>query len=687
MKSKKEIIKQFKEDYGVAKSGLKNQWKHIQECQAFYSGDYMNYIDQYQFGRGASRRIKEVQFNSVKPYVNSIVGFMAQQRRKPDYQAVLPDSEEQRAFSDYLNGYSNYIRVNTNADQHETRQDMDMVIGGVGVTDTAVTLKAGTPTRDPNGEVVVERVNPLHVGWDPLAIHPNLLDSRFVYRAKDYDVDEALDLFDADEEDFEVQEDEPENYEFNPYGGITDKIGFEWADSSRKMVRVYFYQWFEIEKFYRIENPLLRQTNIELAQALANGLMAVKNEEEDEMFAFAPSAEVLVITKDKRRQVKEIFEMFEIPFNPVAEKRMVFYTAVLSGDKVFSAYKSVSQQGFSLKFKTGDRDEKNKIWTGIVASMRDPQRYYNKALTEIMLIIANNSRGGVLYEEDAVDNVQEFEARWAMSNAAVKVNSGALSGGKIQDKARPHMQNGYEGILTESGVALSKVTGIDESFFGAIAGGNETAMLQRQRIKQATTTLALYFDSIALYAKEQGRMMLSFMRLLAESSRGKMFKMEDADGNPVFEMVSTDFFADEYEIEIGESPETPVQKEYYTQTLIGMAQSMQAIGDPRYTQMYAAAVKYMPIPNRDKNAIIEVLIGQQQVDPAVVEQLQAQIQQLQGQAAQLQAAKMTADIQKTQAETRKTLEEVKEVVEKTEAAAVENDLMAMKSPQEVNVTI
>jgi len=696
MISDKDLVKQFQKHYGISKSGCKNQWRHIQECQAFYAGDYMNYKEEYAFGRGSSRRVKEVQFNRVKPYVNSMVGFAAQMRRKPDYQAAMENLEEQQALTDYLNGYSDYIRDNCNAVHMETLQDKDLFIGGIGITDTAITLKMGEATRTPSGEILEDRVDPLHAGWDPSASMPNKLDSKWVYRAKDYDTEEAMELLDAEEEDFEFvnPDDDVNNFEFNPYGGIQDKIGFEYADSNRQQVRVYFYQWYGIEKFYRAQNPLLKTKSPEVFEALVRALESVGRETEDEMFMFDPTAEMLIITKSKRSQVKGIFDAFNIPFNPITDKRRVYYTAALSGDKVFQKYKSVSQQGFSLKFKTGDYDSKNKIHTGVVASMRDPQRYYNKSLTELLLIIASNARGGVMYEESAVDNIQEFEASWAMFNSATRVADGAISGGKIQPKALPHLNTGYEGIVQESSQALSKVTGVDDSFFGAIAGGNETAMLQRQRIKQATTTLACYFDAIELYTKEQARMMLSFMRLLAESSEGQMFRTFDPNGKAVFERISLDYFVDEYVITIGEMPETPAQKEYYTQTLIQMGQSMQTIGDPRYTQMYAAAVDHMPLPERDKNKIKQILVGEQQIDPQLVKQMQEKIQQLEGEQSQLISSKMMADIQKTNADTQekivsaqKKAAEIEGVGEDTEKKAIENDIMAAKNYRDVNVTI
>ncbi len=693
MISKKEFLKLAQKQYKISKSGLIPQYNHIRECQAFYAGDYMNYKDTVAFGAGMVQSIKQVEFNKVKPYVNAIVGFMIGQRKKPDYQAKMIDKPEQQMYSDYLNSLSDYVRKNTHADQQETRQDMDFVIGGVGATDTCLTLNGGEPTRDPNGEIIVERVNPLEVGYDPASTQANLLDSRWVYRVKDYDAEEAESLFDAEEEEFEaaILSDDT-NYQYNPIGGINDKIGFEYSDANRSMVRVYFHQFYQIENFYRIDNPLLVVENPALQEALAAAFMSVNNEED--AFTFDPAATVLVITQDIKKQVSDIFKAFEIPFKPLAEKRKTYYTGIYSGDKVFSVFKSPSQQGFSIKFKTGDRDEINKIWTGIVASMRDPSRYYNKALTEMMLIIASNSRGGVMYEKGAIENIQIFEKTYTRNNAAVQVADGALSGGKIQPKATPAMPSGYENILQISDASMSQVTGIDESFFGVSASGNETAMLQRQRMAQATTTLAPYFDSIALYGVEQARMMLSFIRLLVAASDGKMFKAMNDDGQVIFERMSQDFLIDEYEIDIGELPETPLLKEYKTQQIASVATGMMQVGDQRYREMYAAAVEYMPFTTREKTNIKRILLGESPVDPQVVQQLQAQIQELQSQNSQVSLELQRAETLRLQAaageiaaKTQKTIAETQQTNKDTEGKEIENSIMQYKLPSEVNVTI
>ena len=61
----------------------------------------------------------------------------------------------------------------------------------------------------------------------------------------------------------------------------------------------------------------------------------------------------------------------------------------------------------------------------MVASLKEPARYANKALTEMLYVIASNSKGGVMYEEDAVEDPAKFEQQWATTKAAISVNPGA----------------------------------------------------------------------------------------------------------------------------------------------------------------------------------------------------------------------------------------------------------------------
>jgi len=84
------LVVQFKKHMRSTQRGLSKQFQNTRTCQAFYAGDMMDYRDQVQFvSQTGQKKRAMVQFNKVKPYVNAVKGFMAQNRRKPRYEAMI----------------------------------------------------------------------------------------------------------------------------------------------------------------------------------------------------------------------------------------------------------------------------------------------------------------------------------------------------------------------------------------------------------------------------------------------------------------------------------------------------------------------------------------------------------------------------------------------------------------------
>ena len=148
----------------------------------------------------------------------------------------------------------------------------------------------------------------------------------------------------------------------------------------------------------------------------------------------------------------------------------------------------------------------------MVDSLREPSKYMNKSLTEMLYVIASNSKGGVLYEKGAVRNAARFEQQYASTKSAIEVEDGALSGGKLQPKAQAALPTGYENIYNISNQSLAEVTGINREFLGMSEAKQVSALLESQRINQVISTLAGPFDSITLYAKEHARLMLTWLK-------------------------------------------------------------------------------------------------------------------------------------------------------------------------------
>lgn len=670
------LLKKFSNDKKIAQGGLSKQYKNNRTCQAFYAGDAMELTGKVAVrdDKGAAKYIL-CQFNKVKPYVNAARGFFLQTRNEAKFQARA-DKKLQEFYSDFSNGYHDYNRDNARASAIEARQDLDMLVNGYGVTDTYLTFGVGYASRNPDGEIGMCRLDPNKYWWDPSARETNLIDRAFDNYCKEYFIDEAKDLFDAEESDFEkkLAEDYGGEYMYNPQGGVKNLIReyYDFADFEEKIINVNFYQWREIETYYRAENPIYAQTDPEAVRNIYAFLQSVQTETEDDLLD--PKAQILNCSEATKEALEEYLE---IEFT--AYKRNCYYSAVISGKKVFTKYKNISQDGFTRKVKTGDFDEKNKMWVGMVNAMIEPQKYFNKAITEFLYTIASLAKGGVMYEEDAIDDIREFEANYLKPDGNAEVANGALSGGKIQPKREGYVPTGVEKIIDIADTIFPDVTGLPDSFIGAMESRNETAALQRQRIKQASNTLASYVDSILLYQKEHARLMLDLMKELASFGGDREFPMADDEGNTEFVPVRLDHFVNEYYIDIVQAPDSEIEKVERIQSLVEMGTLLMGAGDvTRGSAMFALAIEDMPIDQKKKQKALEALTPQQ-VDPAEHEQLKTQLSQLMElvNSGQVEKTRAETELTKSKKEVEdvkvlKTMEESRKLSKETDLATTEN---------------
>lgn len=703
------LTEKLKKQRAASKRGLSGQYENTTQCQSFYNGNQMTYQDKIQFLDPEGRRKRAtVNFNKVQSNVDAVVGFMAQNRTQAKFVAHLPANQGQLIYSKNMNALYSFVRENAHADQIETDQDADMMICGYGAVDTDLSYIVGNATTDPNGEILKVRLAPDRVGWDPTARKKNLLDARWVYYFDDYDLKDALELFQGStEEDFQMVsgEDNDTGYVYNPWGGLYDKIklsdSVEWSSKDETMVRVYNHQWMEYETFYKAKNPLYDAQTIEDAMFYKMRLDVIASEVKPsgpeniptkDMFDFDPAAEELIFDEaTKRKLVKDFGSLIQ----PVAFKRKVYHTAVTSGDHVFTHFRSISQQGFSVKFKTGIFNETDKIWIGMVNSMMEPQKYYNKSLTELMFTIAANSKGGVMVEEDAIEDVADFEGKWAKTDAVIIVNPGSISGNKILQKAQGAVPTGLENIITLSDAAIS-AAGVDPSFLGNINKEDQSGILYKRRIRQVISKMARYFDSIQLYQKEDARLCADLIRVLVENNNGQWIRITGEDGADEFIQISEDMMAPEYDVSIQEAPQTPEDKQETAMMLKTMGNELMAVGDVNGgKQFLVEALQFFSIDGDVRNRLSKGLQPQQDTVPlAQYQQLEKLVQELQGAMSQAKIAKAQADAElsaaraateqakagQTQAQTAKTLEEAART-------GYENDIIRSGNYETANVNI
>lgn len=651
MKTDDQICAQLKKHKKEANRRLGKQRENTKLCRAFRAGDTMEYQDKIQIATntGQKKRVT-VQINKVKPYHAAVKGFLAQNRARANYTAQVQNSKLQGFFNQYANTLSKFLRNKMRADQVETQQDGDMLECGLGVIETAITYGEGYASKSVNGDIDMNCLDLDSYWYDATARETGLVDRRYDGVTKQFDLDDALELFSTSkEEDFEDGGKEGSgDYQQRSDIGSYDRIKYDWADKKEAQVNVDFYQWYDIEKYYRAENPISGLKNPESVARAQMELQSIAQEVAEKDEDFDPTDEILAFSTETKKLLEESFGEF---IQPEEFRRKVFYNAICSGDKCFKKVKSEHQGGFSRKVKTGDYDAKNKIWVGMVNSMMEPAKYYNKALTELMFVIAANSKGGVIIEEDSVEDIEEFEDQYAKTDAVCVVSPGTLSnalGPKIKDKRSPFQPTGYEQIIQIADMAIPDSIGVDKTFLGFKPDGVDGATLQRQRIRQIISTLACYMDSVCLFSTDHATLMLDLMRVYAENHRGDLFPLTEDDGVTQFIELSEDKLAVEYSVKMEDAPITPEERQE-------MADKLTAIGDKylvaqqidKANAFYALAAKYMALDPDDLQEITKILTPDgQQIDPAMVQKLIQENQMLKDQMNQAQVKNVNAMTEK-----------------------------------------
>lgn len=695
IKNDEKLLKQWKKHKSISEGALDDQHTEARNDHAFHAGDKMAYTATVT---DKSRRSMVV-FNKVKPYIDAVTGFMVQLRRKPEYLARLMDTQQQQEYSTYLNALSDYARGNANLKHLESRQDREMLITGYGAIDTNIVYET-----NPDGEIKAEVVEFDDMYWDPQAREPNLLDARWIFRRKKFNREEATKRFRGSAPDeFEGYKGDATSFSYNPSGGSYDKIALGIGEREEDLVEVFYYQYWDLQTYYRAKNPLFDIEDEFIVSQLGQlmELMRVKREEEataetvEDYFEFDPFAEYLVMTPKIRTDMEAAFKRFDIDVDYQVHQKRIYYTAIITGDNVLDKFRSPDQQGFTIKFKTGDYDHENNRWFGMVAALKAPARYANKALTEMLYVIASNSKGGVMYEEGAVENPALFEQQWATTKAAIRVNTGAISGNQIAPKAVASLPNGYDNIYAISSTSMGEVTGINKEFLGNSQNTQVSGLLESQRINQVVSTLACYFDSITLYQTEHARLMQGYIRTLADNSEGRLVKIIGADGAVRFDVIASERLAEEYDVVISEAPDTSAQKQETTRIMIDIADKLLLTGQ----NIYPVVVPYLPIKQSDKQKLIEILTPPEKTPEQIQQEQAAQQIQLEGQLAQIardkgdalvkqtQAAKNQAEIPKTEAETDNTRADTILTLAEGETAHLENELIKITPISKLTVNI
>jgi hypothetical protein len=517
----------------------------------------------------------------------------------------LPRQIGSQGKNDLLTEAAMWVRDETEADDEESGSFRDMVICGLGCTQTRMDYD-----EDPDGMIEIDRIDPMEMYWDPAARKQNYTDARFVMRAKDIPLNAAMTMFpDEPEVNLHAQWAEdggdthsPHDARSAPFYRIDQSDAI---DRQRQMVRMVEVEWWEYEKAYRVLDPKSgRWLRMDAKKAgvwrLASAQMGAK----------------AIMEPDRQK---------------------VTYKAIV-GAVVLRVMKGADTGGFSYKAMTGKMDRNKGYPYGLVRAMRDPQMWANKWLSQSLHIVNTNAKGGLLAETDAFQDPEEARDSWADADAITWLTPGALGQGKIQQKQPPAFPAQINDLMQFAIASIPQVSGISPEMM-AMVDRDQPGVLEMQRKQQGMTILADMFNAKRRYHKEQGRLMLWMIQTFVAD--GRLIRIGGAENAKYVQLIHDPGMA-EYDVVVDEAPSSPNMKERVWAALMQLLPVIMR-GAPMPPQLMVAMLKYAPFPASFTEEVAKIIAQPPPPNPM----LQSQQQMAQAEAAykEAQAVKAFADSQ------------------------------------------
>ena len=550
-----------------------------------------------------------VVFNRVGPVIDSVCGTEVNNRQQVQF---IPRQAGDSGVNELLTGAAQWVRDNCDAEDEESDAFFDVCVCGLGWTETRMDY-----TDEQEGQVLIERVDPLSMRYDPAAKKRNLGDARWVQREEWMTKEEIESTWPESDELIEEQglgtdEDNITQPHDATNAWLYKRDAIAYDPKSGKFLVIH-HQWFTLECYYRVADP--------------------------------STGQVIEIDEERYEKIEEQTAKLGIELQSVKQTRKVYKQAFISGGTVLEKGLAPSQKGgFTFKCMTGKRDRNLNTWYGLVRSMSDPQRWSNKFFSQILHIINSNAKGGLMVEDGATDNPRKLEADWAKADSIVTFNEGALSGGKVQNKPNPPYPVGPEKMMEFSIQSIRDAAGVNLEQLGQ-ANRAQAGYLEAQRKESGMTILAGLFDSLRRYRKLQGRLLADFIKLYL--SDGRLVRIVGGDGIERYIPLLRQDDTMQYDVIVDESPTSHNVKERVFGMMMQMMPTLAKMGLPVPPEL----IDYMPLPS-GLTEKWKQQINAQKSNPQAQQMQQAQ-QQLDMAGRQANVRKLNADavLKETQAQT------------------------------------
>lgn len=466
-----------------------------------------------------------VVFNRIPRTINAITGIEIQNREEVRFlPRVLDSSIEQQnnplaqtnqdlndsGYADAMTDAAKWARDESDAEDEESDAFQDSLICGCGWTETRVEYEV-----NPDGEIKVDRIDPLEMLVDPNSKKKNFVDAKWIARILDIPKREFERLF-PEWAPYITVNTFWNDYSTTPHNADKDFLYKE--DQSDKMskantISVAQYQYYEVEDYYKILD--------------------------------VQTGQIVEFDKNRFNKIKKFLEANNYPYSKF--KKRIYRQAFITG-RFLLKHADLKSNDFTFNGITGLRDRNRNYWFGVVQLMMDPQRWANKWLSQIQYILNTNAAGGAFIEEGALANPRKAEDDWARPDAMIELNDGGLQ--KIQERTARSYPDGIDKLLQYAIQSINDIPGINLEILGQ-ANRDQAVAVELSRKQAGITILATFFDSLRRYRKMQGRVLAFFIREYI--SDGRLIRILGSEGAKYIPLIK-DSLAFQYDIIVDDAP-------------------------------------------------------------------------------------------------------------------------------------
>jgi hypothetical protein len=507
-----DLLAQIKKNIKESRRHSHDWREQAKEDYDFFSGEQWSDEDKAKLeseGRPA------VVFNRIARTINAVIGLEVQNRQEARY---FPREMSDSGVNELLSQAAKWVRDNCDAEDEESEAYLDSLVCGVGYTETRLDTQLDEETQ-----IIIERRDPFEMGVDHCAKKRNFDDKRFIYRIQKYsraefeeqypDAEIPVSSLFSDETDETLREDSVDAYR---QGDETDR------DS--RQIEVAQYQYWKLEKFRSVQDV---------------------------------DGKIVELPEGRFRKMKPVLDANGIQYAKNVRKRRVFYQCFLTAAEILEEGPAPCNQ-FSFHAITGLRDRNKNIWFGLVRLMKDPQRWANKWLSQIQHILNTQAKQGKpIAEEGALKNPRTFAKDWASPSKPLILNDGAIANNKFMVHQGSGYPDGIDRLLNYALLAVNDAPGVNMELLG-LANRDQPGVLEESRKQAGVTVLAIFFDSLRRYRKEQGRTLASFIRDYI--SDGRLIRIAGPDGAQYVPLLKDDT-AMKYDVVVSDAPTSPNMKE------------------------------------------------------------------------------------------------------------------------------